>query len=213
MRINKIKKNSSRTNRKGFALILVLLFTAISLMVVSTIALSLVNDARLSRQSKVLNQTYGLARTAIGESWNKYQDKLTVSTTADGDKNYITPTNGCISTYKYVDPETRTESTTLPSSNQRYKGWYGYRVCGSGNYIMGIGYYHGNQLTLRAKITHDDSYTVSYNTPSVDINSAIISVPGTCSSVAGDDCWPSNATNFDFAWDHSKDKLKIFQTN
>ena len=157
--------------KKGFALILVLLFAAIAMIVVGAISLAMISDINLTNQSKIFTQAYSLSRGGIYEGWNKY-----LINAAGGNPNVSVPANtsqvnifyqNAAGDYVSVPSQ---DLTTWMTANQRADypnlttgssgGFYAYQVCiacgaNFSNYILSSGYYMGKKITLKALITQD----------------------------------------------------------
>lgn len=167
---------------KGFGLILVLIFTAVALAVVSSISLAMVSDIRLNRQSRNSATAYSMARSAIGDAIFalKLSDKeKPIEPTETGLKNSCDIKDG---DYNYSsDGVSYSKKKLSELSGMSVGNYYAYQLCvdGTNDYILGIGYAGGQKITLKAQITHDDSSLTDL----------------------------SGVTT----WDHTKDYFKVYQ--
>lgn len=150
-------------NKKGFALIYVLLFITLLLTAASATWVTGMADLRLSQRSSNSVQASELAKSAINEGFVDY--KLRIGTGALTPVTY--PPNACVGVVNGVGSTVvRTDlnpvATSTPSLKQALtltqtaNGIYDYRICPSGasTIIEGIGYYKGSKVTLSAVVTH-----------------------------------------------------------
>ena len=177
---NKKIENSltSKQAQKGFALILVLLFTAIILIIISAIALAIVSDIKLTDRSKIQAQAYNLARSGIDDGWTYYLQQEINGTSPSTDPS----TSGQYNFY-YYDTSLYTSapyalSWATSHLDKSYPdalgngGFYAYRVCvnkyadctssssGGGtlsSFVQSRGYFAGKVIVLKGVITNNDS--------------------------------------------------------
>jgi len=167
---------------KGFGLILVLIFTAIALAVVSSISLAMVSDIRLNRQSKNSATAYSMARSAIGDAifaLKLSNKEKPIVPTDSGPTQSCKPSSG---DYNYsIDGVSYSKKTLSDLSSMSAGNYYAYQLCvdGANDYILGIGYAGGQKITLKAQIIHNDTSVTDL----------------------------SGVTT----WDHTKDYFKVYQ--
>lgn len=212
--------------RKGFALILVLLFTAITLTILTGIASALASNVKLNRQAKNAYETHSLARGAIDAGISLLRSSTT--------KTYSlpTPTEPDCSSFKYkvfykqpvgstnagsyAFDETTIKLDSINSfiagqlqvgNDMRKDGFYMVRLCpvGTVDTVIGIGFLQGQKFTLEGKVTHDDTYICTYNNPLFPL----ITECGTGAAFACSDTAPYVS---DCKYNHKKDKIKIYQS-
>ena len=204
-------------HRKGFALILVLLFTTIVLMAGSSMALALSSGVKLNRQSKNASEAYSMARSAISDGINELRSYQTDDTLVKPD-----PATSCTPTGKYnFSDDGSTHQPKILSSPPYSSGsaFYAYQLCANGinNYIMGVGFSGGQKITLKAKITHDDTYTRTYEYSEIDNSTfppGTTIKTGTCGTDTGlsaCDNTQSGYTVKSTIYNHTKDIIKIYQ--
>jgi len=210
-----MKKNRLQ---KGFALVLVLLFTAITLVVVTSIATALVSNIKLINRSKITVETYNLARGSIEAALGQ----LRVSTAqyptwpvvpdCNAQKYYVY----YYQSGAYVMDSISVNLSTLVSTwvgshpTARNDGFYAVRLCPVSNIlngddlITGIGFFKGQKLTFAAKVFHQDTYLCDHSSGTTD----------KCGTGFGaaHSCLPTDAGVSNCLWNHTKDKVKIYQT-
>ena len=231
--------------KKGFALILVLLFTAISLMVVSTVALALVSGAKLNRQSKIISKAYILAKGGIDAGYIELvkSDKESpswpdISACTTNKKYNIYYFDGGEYVY-YPSDELGINLAAISlwiTPDRRNDGFFAARLCFDDDIIKAIGYIDGQKLTLQAYIEPKSPQPVLYHysipqpdicpvppavgpcvpQPPIDgmcIKNGYSLAPGTpdCDTVAGFNM--SYVDPDQTKYDHTQDKIKIFQSN
>ncbi len=159
--------------KKGFALILVLLFTAIVLIVITAISLAIVSDVKLTSQSKTITETYSLARSGINNGWTAYlQQASNVESGVSGASISSIPSDNEVNIY-YNDPtdgyktikKSQSDLVNWKNSNSDVlvAGVYIYQVKCSGGVcdnILSTGYKNGRKITLKAKITDNSGNSI-----------------------------------------------------
>lgn len=232
-------KNYKLQTSQGFALILVLLFTAIVLMVIGSIASSLASGANLNRQSKNASESYNLARAAVGDGLNQLKSSQ--------EKNPSFPTDACTAKFKiyyysssdYIyDPTSITDIATWIGNHPTAKdsGFYAVSMCTSGSdankdTIIGKGFFGGQQIALKAKITlknlsgrNDGIYTCTKTSHDPTGTDLLTGAPiytdstitcGTASGLQLCSSYPhltdDAITNTNCVWDHTQDLIHIYQ--
>lgn len=176
MNKNYFKQSNPYKNRgshPAFALILVLLFTAIILILITLISTSLVSGIKLNRQSQNTYEAYNMARDAITDAVTTLRQP-TVTT------QYLTPLSGvnCRTTdgtgVYYTRKGTaslitKTLSTAVVDYGPNGK-FYAYKLCAdaSNKYIEGRGYSGGQQIILKASVNLKGYYTEDYTYDVID---------------------------------------------
>lgn len=204
--------------RKGFALILVLLFTAIILILITLISTSLVGGIKLNRQSQNTYEAYNMARDAITDAVTVLRNPYNLATnTTGGDKHKILPTaaTSCdlLNGDYYFSVEgsnnhpVQSLTSSLPGVFASSGKYYAYQLCadGSNNYIEGRGYSGGQQIVLKAKITLKDIYTTTYTYPDNSTTQC-----GTASPLSPCGSIPTGATP-STVYNHANDLIHIYQ--
>jgi len=150
--------------RQSFALIYVMLFSAlIGITIFATWAAGM-SDMRQARTNESSTEAYQLAKSAIDTGWVQYKSAPGADFPDDA---CGTPTR-----VQRINPDADLigRSTTLQDpilSSESQAGIYDVRVCiGPPKFIEGIGYYKGNKITLRGDISADDELLIYQKGPS-----------------------------------------------
>ncbi|MEI6040259.1 MAG: hypothetical protein WCP93_02820 [Candidatus Berkelbacteria bacterium] len=160
---------------KGFALILVLLFTAISLMVVSAIALSLVADSRANKASISMAEAYNMARSGMNDGYTQFIAQVTndfngssIVDQATFSPKYKLPDLACSGDeyfFSGFDSSGSSYTGTIANFKSSYPaalndGFYAVQVCSrdlTGDYIKSIGGFGGKQVVLKGILDHSNN--------------------------------------------------------
>lgn len=147
-------KNILKSNKKGFALVFVLLFVVLLLITATTIWATGMAEIRLQRRSEFTEGAYQMAKAGMDSGWIKYQDSI--GNAGDIPAVVIPATGNCNAPFSYFrtfsDGETVTSIATAPLATKTIDGVYDYRICNLD--IFAIGYYKGNKVMLKGTISH-----------------------------------------------------------
>jgi len=138
--------------RKGYALILVLLFTTITLIVLASICMAIVSSTKLSNQSAAFTEAYSLAESGISSGWAKYMDNA-----EHYESTMSAPTDA-------TDPKEYTQSAQKVGTSDIY---FIYSIVDTPNEaIEATGYAGGRKISLEAKINdhYNDANCDGYGT-------------------------------------------------